>query len=182
MLVSEAAFEKLALEEQDAQWELHCGTLRRKPDDMSWEHNYLADELDGLLRQQLDPQQFRIRINMGYVRRSSDSYYIPDVYVVPSDVVRAHRGERGLEVYRTPLPLVIEIWSPSTGGYEVNSKLPEYQKRGDLEIWRVHPYERTLIAWRRQPDGAYTETLYTSGVVYPSALPGVAIDLDLLFA
>ena len=61
-------------------------------------------------------------------------------------------------------------------------KLREYQRRGDLEIWRIHPYEHTLTAWRRQPDGSYAESLHTSGTVSPNALPGVTIDLDALFA
>ena len=63
-----------------------------------------------------------------------------------------------------------------------DEKLPEYQRRGDLEIWRIHPYDRTLIAWRRRPDGSYAQTTFTGGVVHPVALPGVAIDLDALFA
>ncbi len=35
-------------------------------------------------------------------------------------------------------------------------------------------------AWRRQPDGTYTETRYTGGSIQPVALPGVSIDLDWL--
>ena len=80
------------------------------------------------------------------------------------------------------MPLVVEVWSPSTGDYDVETKLQEYQRRGDLEIWRIHPYEQTLTAWRRQPDGSYTETLYRGGRVQPVALPNVTIDLDDLFA
>jgi len=76
---------------------------------------------------------------------------------------------------------VVEVWSPSTGDYDVDAKLPEYHRRGDQEIWRIHPYERMLTAWRRQPDGSYTETVYTGGVVHPLAFPVVAIDLDTLF-
>jgi Uma2 family endonuclease len=64
----------------------------------------------------------------------------------------------------------------------VETKLVEYRRRGDLEIWRVHPYERTLTTWVRQSDGSYTETMYRSGRVRPSVLPGVEIDLDGLFA
>jgi hypothetical protein len=60
-------------------------------------------------------------------------------------------------------------------------ELPEYQRRGDLEIWRLHPYERTLIAWRRQPDGTYDQVTFTSGTVQPVALPNVTIDLAVLF-
>lgn len=49
-------------------------------------------------------------------------------------------------------------------------------------MWCVHPYERTLTAWRSQPDGACEETLYRGGIVRPEPLPGVAIDLDALLA
>ena len=86
-----------------------------------------------------------------------------------------------LEVYDQPLPLVVEVWSRSTGDYDVEEKLAVYQQRGDLEIWRIHPYERTLTAWRRQPDGSYDETIHREGVVSPTALPGVEIDLAALF-
>jgi hypothetical protein len=46
---------------------------------------------------------------------------------------------------------------------------------------QIHPFDRTLTAWRRQPDGSYTESYYSGGSVQPVALPGVAIDLDTLF-
>ena len=60
--------------------------------------------------------------------------------------------------------------------------MPYYHQRGDLEIWYVHPYERTLTAWRRRPDGMYAESVYRGGVVRPESLSGVAINLDALFA
>ena len=77
--------------------------------------------------------------------------------------------------------MVVEVWSPSTGTYDVNAKLPEYRRRGDLEVWRVHPFERTLTVWRRQPDGGYVETIYDGGRVQPASMPGVTIDLDVLW-
>jgi hypothetical protein len=39
-----------------------------------------------------------------------------------------------------------------------------------------------LTAWRRQPDGGYTEEIFRSGSVRPVALPDVSIDLDRLLA
>lgn len=180
MPVSESIYVQLALEDP-GQWELHCGQLRRKPS-MTAEHNYVASELFVRLRQQLDRNRFDARLSMGHVRRSAENYYIPDVYVIPVELVRPLRGRRDvLEAYDAPLPLVVEVWSPSTGEYDVDEKLPEYQRRGDLEIWRIHPFDRTLTAWRRQPDGSYTESHHKGGRVQPSALPGVTIDLDTLF-
>jgi Uma2 family endonuclease len=103
--------------------------------------------------------------------------------VIPSAMEQRQRGGPGhLEVYAEPLPLVVEVWSPSTGDYDVDGKLPEYQQRGDLEIWRIHPYERTLTRWVRRPDGSYSESVQRGGTVAPAALPGVTIDLDALFA
>jgi Uma2 family endonuclease len=150
---------------------------------MTAEHNHIMTRLFGRLFQQLDEREYTLRTNSGRVRRSSESYYIPDVFVIPMDLVRPLRGRSDLlEAYQAPLPLVVEVWSPSTGDYDVDAKPPEYQRRGDAEIWRIHPYDHTLIPWRRQPDGSYSETLFTGGTVYPIALPGVAIDLDALFA
>jgi Uma2 family endonuclease len=79
------------------------------------------------------------------------------------------------------MPLVVEVWSPSTGDYDVEQRLREYQQRGDLEIWRIHPYERTLTSWRHQPDGSYLQLDYRDGIIEPAALPGVAIELARLF-
>lgn len=108
---------------------------------------------------------------------------IPDLCVSPVALTLRLNAERphALEVYDEPMPLVGEIWSPSTGDYDVEEKLVEYQRRGDREIWRIHPIDRTLTAWRRQPDGRYTETIYREGTVEPAFLPGVAIDLTALF-
>ncbi len=75
-----------------------------------------------------------------------------------------------------------EVWSPSTGDYDVEDRLPEHQRRGDAEIWRLHPYERTVTIWRRLDDGSYSESVVVSGSVQPIALPGVTIDVDPLFA
>ena len=180
MPVSERTYLQLALEDPN-QWELHCGHLRRKPG-MTYEHNRVASRLFFRLRQQLDEERFDVRLGMGHLRRSAESYYIPDVSVIPMELTRPLRGRPDvLEAYDAPLPLVVEVWSPSTGEYDVDSKVPEYQRRGDLEIWRIHPFDRTLTAWRRQPDGSYAESHYTGGTVQPVALPNVTIDLDTLF-
>ena len=82
-----------------------------------------------------------------------------------------------LAIFSDPLPLVVEVWSSSTGDYDVDAKLPVYQQRGDLEIWRIHPYERTLTAGGANRTGTYQETIHRDGIVRPVALPGVAIPL-----
>ena len=180
MPISEQTYERVALEDPDGQWELVCGRLRRKPA-MTTEHNSVARRLARRLNAQLDERDFLVDKDGPRLRISNGSYYLPDVSVVPSALERQRRETPGrFEIYEEPMPLVVEIWSPSTGEYDVEQKLREYQWRGDREIWRIHPYERTLIAWRRQPDGSYGELVYRGGAVQPATLPYVTIDLDSL--
>lgn len=132
MPASEDAYRQIALEDPDGHWELHCGVLRQKPG-MSFAHSHVECRLFRVLVQQLDDREFEVRADFGRVRRSPENYYIPDVFVVPAELARRGFREqpRALEVYEDLLPLVVEIWSPSTGTYDVEAKLPEYQRRGD---------------------------------------------------
>lgn len=138
--------------------------------------------LAGVLWRTLLREQFHLRVMGGRLQCGGHTCFVPDLFVVPVEFVRLRRGQPNtLEVYTEPLPLVVEVWSRSTGEYDVDSKLPEYRARGDLEIWRVHPYEKSVTAWRRQPDGTYEERLYTEGAIEPPSLPGLRIELAELF-
>ena len=176
--VSEETYREIAL--GDPKWELHCGQLREKPG-MSVEHGHVIDRLQRQLYLQLDPGEHTLRTNHARLRLSADTYYVPDIVIVPTGLELALRERPGsLDAYPESLPLVIEVWSPSTGGYDINEKLPDYQQRGDREIWFVHPYEHTLTAWRRSPDGSYAKAVYRNGMVRADFLPSVAIDLEAL--
>jgi Uma2 family endonuclease len=180
--MSEETYREFALGDPQGQWELYRGQLREKPG-MSVEHGSVMMLLVEWLLNQLDRNEYQVRAHHARLRRSADTYYVPDIAVIPTSVVQALLEQPGnLDAYPEPLPLVVEIWSPSTGRYDINEKLPDYQLRGDLEIWYVHPYERTLTAWRRRPDGDFTKSVYRGGIVRPESLPGVAIDLEALFA
>jgi Uma2 family endonuclease len=180
MTVSDATYRRLALEDSDDLWELVRGHLRKKPF-MTVEHQSAARAVLHTLVMQLDHREFTVGQRVK-IKTDEGAYYIPDVAVVPREYVRRLLGQPGsFEVFEDPLPLVLEVWSPPTPDYDSDEKLLEYRRRRDLEVWRIHPYERTLIAWVRQPDGTYTETLYASGIVRPAALPNVAIDPDTLF-
>lgn len=182
MSISEKTYRQVALEDPTGGWELFCGHLRSKPG-MTVEHEDTEARLLRELVLQLGRQPYDVRMEGPRLHVSTGSYYLPDVCVIPRALVQQKRREapRQLEVYDEPMPLVVEVWSPSTGDYDVEEKLREYQRRGDQEIWRLHPYEKTLTRWLRQPDGSYQESLVHSGSVQPVRLPGVSIDLDALF-
>lgn len=178
--ISEQEYRELALSDTDHLWELWDGVPQEKPL-MSMKHDNVSFLLGHFLQNQLDWNEYRVNVNGGKTRLSPRNYYIPDVVVIPSSYQVPFEDDPGaFNAFTDPLPLVVEVWSPSTGHYDVATKLRGYRERGDVEIWFTHPYDRTLTAWRRQPDGAYMEEIHRGGVIQVSSLPGVAIDLDVL--
>lgn len=178
--ISEQEYRELAMNDQDRTWELWDGVLVEKPS-MSVKHDDFATYVGIAVANQLDPAVYRVSINGAKTRYTARNYFIPDVAAVPASLVFSRWNDpAAFNDYSEPLPLVVEVWSRTTGDYDFAAKLPVYERRGDREIWYVHPYERTLSARRRQPDGSYTETLHTLGIVPVLSLPGVTIDLAAL--
>ena len=182
MPVTIQTYRTVALEDPERQWELLRGHLMEKPA-MSVSHNRIMARLTHQLARQIDVDRFEVRTNTGRLRYADETYFIPDVHIVPVTLFALEEREESasLEVIGAAMPFVAEVWSPSTGGYDVDRKLPEYQRRGDAEIWRIHPYDRTVTIWRRQLDGAYEESTATGGRIHLSELPEVIVDLDDLF-
>ena len=180
MGVSQATYERVALEDNEEQWELVCGRLRRKPA-MTMAHNSIQRRMSLQLVRQLPEDRFEVATNTTRLRLLNGDNLVPDLVVLPTHLMAQLADSPALEGYAEPMPLVVEIWSPSTGEYDVETKLPQYRARGDLEIWLVHPRRREIIAWRRQNDASYSETTYTRGDVPVQSLPGVKVRLESLF-
>jgi Uma2 family endonuclease len=179
--MSSEEYEQLILSEPDEIWELVRGRLREKPT-MSMQHRYAAVELLFHLRGQLDPNVYQVSMNHTRLKRVEGSYFVPDVVVLGvADLVGDRTNPGAVDAHGAPVPFVVEVWSPSTGDYDIEQKLRGYQQRGDLEIWRLHPYQREVTVWRRQSDGHYTEELLRGGTISLHALPHVTITLDNLF-
>ena len=87
MPVSEETYQRVALEDPEGRWELHCGQLRRKPE-MTAEHEHIGRRLASLLNRLLDPDDFEVAVNGGRLRRSSGDYYLPNVCVIPVSLVQ----------------------------------------------------------------------------------------------
>lgn len=184
MTVRTSAYERLALEDPEGLWELWCGTPRKKPA-MTFQHDNVIEVLEDVLKGELPTELFAVRVHPVRLLAPSGSYYIPDLCVIPRPVLRAALIAREVElsVIAEPLPLVVEVWSPSTGRRDRTVKLADFRARGDGVIWLIHPLRRTLTAWERGPDGSYTQSVYQgSSTVAISTLPGVTVHLDELFA
>lgn len=182
MTVSFETYQRVALKDPKRKWELVCGQLREKPP-MTTEHEDVASNLAWELSTQLSRHEFSVRQGSPNLQVPDGNYRIPDVCVIPREFVRRRRREHPatFEVYSEPMPLVVEVWSPSTGTQDLETKLKEYQLRGDSEIWLLHPYDRTLTAVRKQPDGSYSQDVFRSGAITPIALPDVRVDVGGLF-
>jgi Uma2 family endonuclease len=177
-IISEQEYRELALADTDHLWELWDGVLVEKPL-MSMKHDNQSFRLGFMLQSQLDWDIYRVNVNGGKTRYTERNFYIPDVVVIPATYQLPYEDDpRSFNAFAEPLPFVAEVWSRTTGDYDMAAKLPLYRQRGDLEIWFLHPYERTLAVWRKQPDGSYSEEHYTGGSVAIASLPGVTIDLD----
>lgn len=174
-----ATYERMAISGEFLRTELHDGVLVEKPV-MSRLHGDLGLEVAFLLRLQVDPMQYRVRANHAKLAIPGRSYYIPDVAVLEAAV--AWPTPKEADLYHDPVPLVVEIWSPKTGGYDIAVKLPGYRFRGDAEIWWVDARGPSVTRWLRRPDGGYDESVHTGGILGVTTLPGVTIDLDALFA
>src|SRR5437773_2305081 len=111
--------------------------------------------------------------------RTAITFYV-SLIGVPMPVSK-ETFKRVAEVFTDPMPFVAEVWSSSTGNYDITTKLKDYQARGDAEVWYIHPYNRTVTIGRRQSDDTYTEALQTTGSIQPIALPNVTITIDTLF-
>ena len=180
--LTEAQYLDLILHDDYVTWELWDGEPREKST-MSVQHGDASMTLGAWLYVQGDREGSTVRRNHAKARLNPRNFYIPDVAVIPTRYFGPNwRDPSTPDAYAGPLPLVVEIWSPTTGDYDVAVKLRGYQERFDEEIWYLHPYDRTLTRWLRQADGAYAESVLRGGVVALAALPNVTIDLDALFA
>ncbi len=182
MPVSEATYERLALEDDDTTWEYVCGHLREKPP-MTQAHERVGWWIAHTIQNQVNASEYECRADSSRTRRSGATYFVPDAMVIPVAYFAKTQGTRRLDAYDDPLPFVAEVWSPSTAQYDVDTKFEEYRLRGDLEIWRVHPYDRTVLAWRRQEDGSYSQTsyLFEDGEAPVLSLPGVVVKFAEIF-
>lgn len=186
MAVSEGTYLQLALEDKEGQWELVDGWLRSKAGDNAI-HNHVMTHLAFAVMNGLGSdgrsgcEDFEVRINSARIRIRQRTFLMPDVLVATAEQAAPLWDQEVLEHYTTPVPFVAEVWSVLTGDDEVEPKLDEYRQHGEHEIWRLRTDNREVTAWRRQPDGSYTETYYQGGRVPIQSLPSVTIDIDSLF-
>lgn len=173
--MSEADYEAFVRTGAAGVWELHGGRLVQKPA-LSSVQREIVSRLARQLLAQLDAAEYEVRVNDCRVRGPDGTIHVPDLLVVPGAHGESSAGRSGVPILAKPVPFVVEVWRPADSGYDVDARISVYQQRGDLEIWLLHPLERSLTSWVRQADGTYTETIYQVGAALPAPRVGGPID------
>ncbi len=101
----------------------------------------------------------------------------PDLVVVCDHAKLDEQGCKGAP------DLVVEILSPATAAKDLKEKFVLYERVGVVEYWIVHPVEKAVTIYRRDPEGLYGRpSVYTAGDRIPVAfLPELEIDLATVF-
>ena len=79
---------------------------------------------------------------------------------------------------------IIEILSRSTSSKDLNEKFDVYEEAGVKEYWVVYPQEQTISVYLLDENGLYRglrKPFLRSDLISPSTLPGLSIDLSLVF-
>jgi len=179
--VSEETYRRLALADPGGQLELYQGQLRKKPG-MSVEHGDIMFHLGMLLQNQLDRGEYRLRASHARLRRSADTYDVPDIAVIPTA-----GSVRCANVPAVSTPILSRChWLSRSGppqreGTTLTKRRQTISSVATSKFGAYTPNERTITVWRSGPDSSYTESIYRDGTRRLGSLPGVAIDLDTLF-
>ena len=102
---------------------------------------------------QLDQRLCRVNVNGG--ARLSTQLLHPDVVVIPLQTRRHSKKSTGVQCLRRPLPLVVEVWSP-TGRTTLRRSCRAIGSVGDAEIWFIHSL-RDIDRLAETADGSYAE-------------------------
>ena len=155
----------------------------REPPSPSRPHQELVGELYLQIRLALEGRRYRAYVapfdvrlpKAGEADHQIDTVVQPDVLVVCDLNKLDARGMRGAPDW------LAEILSPTTASHDQIVKLPVYERAGVLEVWLIHPTDRTLTIYRLE-NGRYGRPLVhqLKGRTTMTAIPGVSIDWDRL--
>jgi Uma2 family endonuclease len=106
-----------------------------------------------------------------------DTVVQPDISVICDPAKLDDRGCRGGP------DVVVEIISPATAGKDQIQKVALYEKHGVKEYWLVHPGDRLITVRLLGTDEKYGIPAIheAKGLLPVQTLPGLEIDLDLVF-
>ncbi|MBI5949879.1 MAG: Uma2 family endonuclease [Chloroflexi bacterium] len=163
-----------ALPEDDPnRYELYEGMLVMAPPP-DGRHFSISSWLHGVLHNYARAHAGRAFHAPAGVALSRDTGFEPDVVYLSQERM-GRFGARGIE--GAP-DLVVEVASPSTRRYDVNTKLPAYLAAGVREVWIVDPVAKTVTV---HSEGGAAPVTVAFGEPIPSRVVDIGnADLDRL--
>lgn len=146
-------------------------------------HQELVGELHYQVKLALEGQRWRAYVAPFDVRlpKAGEADDLIDTVVQPDVLIVSDRHKLDDHGMRGAPDWIAEVLSPTTARHDQLVKIPVYERAGVLEVWLVHPIERTLTVYRLG-NGRYERpnVFELKGRTAIGALPGVSIDLDRL--
>jgi Uma2 family endonuclease len=111
------------------------------------------------------------------VRLGGPTAVEPDLFVLRKD--RLHLFEQDAVVGAPDL--IVEVLSPSTRAWDLQTKRGRCERAGVLECWIADPEHDSLLVLALR-DGRYVEIEARDGRVASTVVPGLVVDAAALFA
>jgi Uma2 family endonuclease len=106
----------------------------------------------------------------------TNQYLVPDLLINCDSSKVAKNGIKGAP------EMIIEILSASTASVDKIKKFRKYQESGVKEYWIVEPDQKLISVFKLDMNGKYSIiNTYDEGQVEVGVLPGLVIDLNLVF-
>jgi Uma2 family endonuclease len=139
-------------------------------------HNLVRDNIAAALRDFVHPRGLgRVFTETGY-QLSPETVRIPDVSLVPADLMRELDLDR--RVPGAPA-LAVEVVSPNDLAEELRRKVEQYLRAGAKAVWVFYPKAREVEVFRT--DGASFVRREDETLEEPDLLPGFSLDLRTVF-
>jgi len=139
-------------------WELIDGEAYCMSPAPGGKHQDVSRELLVIFAQYLKGKQCKVYgapydVRLPENTNTSDNYI--ETVVQPDIVVVCDRSKLDDKGCKGAPDLVIEILSPSTLKMDMQNKFFLYQRMGVKEYWLVHPFDKTVMVFRRNELGEY---------------------------
>jgi Uma2 family endonuclease len=143
-------------------------------------HGFSTQELTYVLARQVPPHLYVVGTGLGVNIRGGETYFIPDLAVVPRSVF----GPRRLGVDPPDVLLVVEVLSPGNARNDLVVKRREYADAGIARYWIVDRDKRTMTVLALDAErGDYVEeTVVRPGQRWKTEEPfPLTLDVEEIF-
>ncbi|MHC6203847.1 Uma2 family endonuclease [Breznakiellaceae bacterium SP9] len=149
-------------------------------------HQRIVFEMAFQLRSQLEPYGCEVFIAPfdAYILAdlgNDETFVEPDLFIsCDQNKIEQLRARKQAHYHGAPA-IIIEVLSPSTRSYDLNTKRELYRRAGVREYWVVDPDEKILYTAHINLDVYKTTDLVTHPIAALGEIPGCTVDFGAIF-